>query len=243
MSILTVSNLKKSFDGESVLEDVSFTLEKGDCLAILGNSGSGKSTLLRCINLLERPDSGTILFEGENILSPSANENRLRSRINMVFQSFNLFANMSVLDNCMLAQRKVLRRNKEEARRISLENLAKVGLKEKCDALPSTLSGGQKQRVAIARSLCMNPEIILFDEPTSALDPMMVAEVCNVMSSLREEGVTMILVTHQIEFARNISSKTLFLHQGKVDLCAPTEEAFLHPSPRFAEFLKVERSL
>lgn len=243
MSILEIKNLKKSFEGEMVLKGVSFSLEKGECLAILGNSGSGKSTCLRCINLLERPDEGEILFEGQNILARNVDENRVRSRINMVFQSFNLFANMSVLANCMIAQRKVLHRNKEEAKRIALENLAKVGLAEKADAFPSTLSGGQKQRVAIARSLCMNPEILLFDEPTSALDPMMVMEVCNVMMKLREEGVTMVLVTHQIEFARKIASKTLFLHEGKVDSFGPTKEVFQKPSKAFASFLAMEASL
>ena len=243
MSVLEIKNLKKSFDGEMVLKDVSFSLEKGECLAILGNSGSGKSTCLRCINLLERPDEGEILFEGQNILARNVDENRVRSRINMVFQSFNLFANMSVLANCMIAQRKVLHRGKEEAKRIALENLAKVGLAEKADAFPSTLSGGQKQRVAIARSLCMNPEILLFDEPTSALDPMMVMEVCNVMMKLREEGVTMVLVTHQIEFARKIASKTLFLHEGKVDSFGPTKEVFQKPSKAFASFLAMEASL
>ena len=243
MSILEIKNLKKSFDGEMVLKDVSFSLEKGECLAILGNSGSGKSTCLRCINLLERPDEGEILFEGQNILARNVDENRVRSRINMVFQSFNLFANMSVLANCMIAQRKVLHRNKEEAKRIALENLAKVGLAEKADAFPSTLSGGQKQRVAIARSLCMNPEILLFDEPTSALDPMMVMEVCNVMMKLREEGVTMVLVTHQIEFARKIASKTLFLRDGQVDSFGPTKEVFQKPSKAFASFLAMEASL
>ena len=243
MSILEIKNLKKSFDGEMVLKDVSFSLEKGECLAILGNSGSGKSTCLRCINLLERPDEGEILFEGQNILARNVDENRVRSRINMVFQSFNLFANMSVLANCMIAQRKVLHRGKEEAKRIALENLAKVGLAEKADAFPSTLSGGQKQRVAIARSLCMNPEILLFDEPTSALDPMMVMEVCNVMMKLREEGVTMVLVTHQIEFARKIASKTLFLRDGQVDSFGPTKEVFQKPSKAFASFLAMEASL
>lgn len=240
MSILEVRNLRKSFDGELILNDVSFSLEQGECLVILGNSGSGKSTCLRCINLLERADSGQILFKGEVILSKGVNENRVRSKINMVFQSFNLFANMDVLSNCMLAQRKVLKRSKAEAKEIALSNLAKVGLLEKASAFPSSLSGGQKQRVAIARSLCMNPDILLFDEPTSALDPMMVAEVCSVMASLREEGVTMILVTHQIEFARKISSKTLFLYSGDVDCLGDTNEVFANPSPRFKEFLAAE---
>lgn len=242
MSILEVKNLKKSFDGESVLKDISFTLEKGECLAILGNSGSGKSTCLRCINLLERPDEGEILFQGENILGRGVDENKVRSRINMVFQSFNLFANMNVLDNCMIAQRKVLHRGKEEAKAIALNNLSKVGLLDKADAFPSSLSGGQKQRVAIARSLCMDPEILLFDEPTSALDPMMVSEVCNVMVKLRAEGITMILVTHQIEFAKKISSKTLFLYSGEVDCLGKTSDVFTSPSPKFAEFLAVENA-
>ena len=240
MSILEVKNLRKSFGGDLVLEDVSFSLDKGECLVILGNAGSEKSTCLRCINLLERPDSGEIYFNGRNILSKGSDENILRSKINMVFQSFNLFANMNVLDNCMLAQRKVLKRGREEAKRIAMDNLGKVGLLDKAKAFPSSLSGGQKQRVAIARSLCMNPEILLFDEPTSALDPKMVAEVTSVMSHLREEGVTMVLVTHQIEFARKIATKTLFLNGGKVDCLGNTEDVFRSPSPKFKEFLSLE---
>ena len=240
MSLLEVNHISKRFDDEVVLADVSFTLDKGDCLTILGNSGSGKSTCLRCINLLERPDAGEIILDGQNILAPKTDENKVRARVNMVFQSFNLFNNMSVLNNCVLAQRKVLRRGKREAEEIARKNLAKVGLLEKADAFPASLSGGQKQRVAIARSLCMNPEILLFDEPTSALDPMMVAEVCNVMANLREEGVTMILVTHQLDFARKISSKTMFLHKGIVDMLGPTEEVFAKPSPHFRDFIQVE---
>ncbi len=240
MSVLEVRNLSKSFDGEEVLRDVSFDLEKGECLVILGNSGSGKSTCLRCINLLEHPDGGEIIFQGQNILGRHVDENKVRSRINMVFQSFNLFANMSVLDNCIIAQRKVLHRSKEEAKRIAMENLNKVGLAEKAKAFPASLSGGQKQRVAIARSLCMDPEILLFDEPTSALDPLMVAEVCGVMAKLREEGVTMVLVTHQIEFAKKIASKTMFLYSGVVDCLGPTNEIFGNPTPKFKEFLAVE---
>ena len=240
MSLLEVNHISKRFDDEVVLADVSFTLDKGDCLTILGNSGSGKSTCLRCINLLERPDAGEIILDGQNILAPKTDENKVRARVNMVFQSFNLFNNMSVLNNCVLAQRKVLRRGKREAEEIARKNLAKVGLLEKADAFPASLSGGQKQRVAIARSLCMNPEILLFDEPTSALDPMMVAEVCNVMANLREEGVTMILVTHQLDFARKISSKTMFLHKGIVDMLGPTEEVFSKPSPHFRDFIQVE---
>jgi len=240
MSLLEVNHISKRFDDEVVLADVSFTLDKGDCLTILGNSGSGKSTCLRCINLLERPDAGEIVLDGQNILAPKTDENKVRARVNMVFQSFNLFNNMSVLDNCVLAQRKVLKRGKREAEEIAKKNLSKVGLLEKADAFPASLSGGQKQRVAIARSLCMTPEILLFDEPTSALDPMMVAEVCNVMASLREEGVTMILVTHQLDFARKISSKTMFLHKGIVDMLGPTEEVFSNPSPHFRDFIQVE---
>ena len=240
MSLLEVNHISKRFDDEVVLADVSFTLDKGDCLTILGNSGSGKSTCLRCINLLERPDAGEIVLDGQNILAPKTDENKVRARVNMVFQSFNLFNNMSVLNTCVLAQRKVLKRGKREAEEIARKNLAKVGLLEKADAFPASLSGGQKQRVAIARSLCMNPEILLFDEPTSALDPMMVAEVCNVMANLREEGVTMILVTHQLDFARKISSTTMFLHKGIVDMLGPTEEVFAKPSPHFRDFIQVE---
>lgn len=242
MSILEVHDLKKTFDNDVVLDGVSFTLEEGECLCILGNSGSGKSTALRCVNLLTRPDSGSIFFEGEDILARGVDENKIRSRMNMVFQQFNLFANMTVLQNCTIAQRKVLHRKKAEAEEMAKGYLAKVGLLEKANAFPSELSGGQKQRVAIARSLCMNPRILLFDEPTSALDPVMVAEVCGVMAKLREEGVTMILVTHQIEFARKIASKILFLSQGRVDLLKDTEQAFQSPTPRFREFLATELS-
>ena len=240
MSILDVLNLRKSFDGELILDDVSFSLEEGECLCILGNSGSGKSTALRCVNLLTRPDTGDIVFEGKSILAPDVNENLVRSKMTMVFQQFNLFANMSVLKNCVIAQRKVLHREKALAEEIARKQLSRVGLLEKANAFPHELSGGQKQRVAIARSLCMDPKILLFDEPTSALDPMMVAEVCNVMASLRQEGATMILVTHQLEFARKIASRILFLYKGKVDMLAPTLEAFANPTPRFQEFLAVE---
>lgn len=240
MSILDVRNLRKSFDGELILDDVSFSLEEGECLCILGNSGSGKSTALRCVNLLTRPDAGDIVFEGKSILAPGVNENLVRSKMTMVFQQFNLFANMSVLKNCVIAQRKVLHREKALAEEIARKQLSRVGLLEKANAFPHELSGGQKQRVAIARSLCMNPKILLFDEPTSALDPMMVAEVCSVMASLRQEGVTMILVTHQLEFARKIASRILFLYKGKVDMLAPTAEAFANPTPRFQGFLAVE---
>lgn len=240
MSILEVKHLRKSFHDHLVLDDVSFLLEAGECLAILGDSGSGKSTCLRCINRLEEADSGEILFHEEDILGNQVDENRLRSKIGMVFQSFNLFLNKNVLQNCMLAQIKVLKRSKEEAKKIALEKLAKVGLLEKKDAFPASLSGGQKQRVAIARSLCMDPEILLFDEPTSALDPKMVSEVCSVMAKLQKDGVTMILVTHQIEFAKKIASKTLFLKDGKVDCYGPTKEIFASPTPAFYEFLTSE---
>lgn len=240
MSILSVEHLRKSFDGEMVLQDVSFTLEQGECLTILGNSGSGKSTCLRCLNQLVLPDSGAIYFEGKNTLEKGYDVNYLRSKVNMVFQSFNLFANMDVLKNCTLAQQKVLHRGAVEAEAVARRELAKVGLQEKAHAFPASLSGGQKQRVAIARSLCMDPSILLFDEPTSALDPAMVAEVLRVMEDLRKEGVTMVLVTHQIEFARRISSKILFLHQGEVNLFGTPEEVFASPTPEFASFLALE---
>lgn len=218
MAILSVRNLAKTFDNDTiVLRDVSFDVEKGECLTIIGSSGSGKSTLLRCMNLLETPTSGEILLEGTNILDKHINKNKVRAKLSMVFQSFNLFNNMDVLANCMIGQTKVLHRKKEEAKRIAEENLIKVGMGDRMRFKIKDISGGQKQRVAIARSLSMNPDIILFDEPTSALDPEMVGEVLKVMKELASQKTTMIVVTHEMSFAKEVSDKVLFMDQGLVE--------------------------
>lgn len=235
--ILEIKNLKKKFDNQEVLKDVSLTVDKGEVICVLGSSGSGKSTLLRCINLLNNYDDGEILFNGKNILD--ANVNELRSKIGMVFQSFNLFNNLNVLKNCMVGQTKVLKKNKEEARAKALETLELVGMSDFINKNVKQLSGGQKQRVAIARSLCMEPDIILFDEPTSALDPEMVGEVLNVIKKVKETGVTMIIVTHEMQFAKEVSSRVLFMNDGVILEDSPTKEFFTNPkNDRTKEFLK-----
>ena len=235
--ILEIKNLKKKFDNQEVLKDVSLTVDKGEVICVLGSSGSGKSTLLRCINLLNNYDDGEILFNGKNILD--ANVNELRSKIGMVFQSFNLFNNLNVLKNCMVGQTKVLKKNKEEARAKALETLELVGMSDFINKNVKQLSGGQKQRVAIARSLCMAPDIILFDEPTSALDPEMVGEVLNVIKKVKETGVTMIIVTHEMQFAKEVSSRVLFMNDGVILEDSPTKEFFTNPkNDRTKEFLK-----
>ena len=216
MPLLEIKNLYKSFDNLQVLNGIDLTVNKGDVISVIGSSGSGKSTFIRCLNLLETPTSGEILYNNESILGKSFNVNAYRTKVGMVFQSFNLFNNMDVLHNCMLGQTTVLKRNKEEAEKISLEYLEKVGMGMFAHAKVTSLSGGQKQRVAIARALCMNPEILLFDEPTSALDPEMVGEVLNVISELSKEKMTMIIVTHEMQFAYDVSSKVIFLDQGKI---------------------------
>ena len=214
--ILEVCHLSKSFGTHQVLRDVNFTVHPGDVTSILGSSGSGKSTLLRCINLLETPTSGEILYRGQNVTGPKVNAPQYRSHVGMVFQSFNLFNNMSVLKNCMVGQMKVLKRSKEEARQQALKYLEKVGMAPYINAKPRQISGGQKQRVAIARALAMDPEVLLFDEPTSALDPEMVGEVLKVMQALAQEGMTMLVVTHEMAFARDVSSQVVFMHQGVI---------------------------
>ncbi|MBP5551586.1 MAG: amino acid ABC transporter ATP-binding protein [Bacilli bacterium] len=235
--MLEIKNLKKKFDNQEVLKDVSLTVDKGEVICVLGSSGSGKSTLLRCINLLNNYDDGEILFNGKNILD--ANVNELRSKIGMVFQSFNLFNNLNVLKNCMVGQTKVLKKNKEEARAKALETLELVGMSDFINKNVKQLSGGQKQRVAIARSLCMEPDIILFDEPTSALDPEMVGEVLNVIKKVKETGVTMIIVTHEMQFAKEVSSRVLFMNDGVILEDSPTKEFFTNPkNDRTKEFLK-----
>ena len=239
MALLEIKDLHKSFDNLQVLDGIDLTVNKGDVISIIGSSGSGKSTFIRCLNLLETPTSGEILYNGEFILGKSFNVNSYRTRVGMVFQSFNLFNNMDVLHNCMLGQTTVLKRSKEEAERISMEYLNKVGMGMFAHAKVTSLSGGQKQRVAIARALCMNPEILLFDEPTSALDPEMVGEVLNVISELSKEKMTMIIVTHEMQFAYDVSSKVIFLDKGKILEQGTPKEVFDETkNQRAKEFLK-----
>lgn len=215
-NILEIRHLGKSFGTHEVLRDIDFTVKKGDVISIIGASGSGKSTLLRCVNLLETPSSGQILYHGTDVAGRGVNAPEYRSHVGMVFQSFNLFNNMSVLKNCMVGQMKVLKRSKEETRQQALKYLEKVGMAPYINAKPRQISGGQKQRVAIARALAMDPEVLLFDEPTSALDPEMVGEVLNVMQTLAQEGMTMLVVTHEMAFARDVSSQVVFMHQGVI---------------------------
>ena len=227
MEILQVRHLSKSFGDHEVLKDIDFTVNKGDVTSILGASGSGKSTLLRCINLLETPSAGQILYHGEDV--STMNPAQYRSHVGMVFQSFNLFANMSVLKNCMVGQMKVLKKSKEEAEKTALYYLDKVGMTPYIHAKPRHISGGQKQRVAIARALAMNPEVLLFDEPTSALDPEMVGEVLSVMQELAREGMTMLVVTHEMAFARDVSSRVVFMNDGVICEEGTPQEIFENP--------------
>ena len=236
-AIVEVRHLNKSFGPREILRDINITVCKGDVTTIIGPSGSGKSTLLRCLNLLETPSGGEILFHGQNI-GENANIPAYRTKVGMVFQSFNLFSNLTVLENCMLGQRKALKRSKAEAEQKALFYLEKVGMAEYVNAKPSQLSGGQQQRVAIARALAMEPELLLFDEPTSALDPEMVGEVLNVMQKLAAEGMTMIVVTHEMAFARDVSNHVVFMADGVI--CEESEPAQLFENPkneRTAEFL------
>lgn len=231
--------MEKSFGANEVLKDINFKVKKGEVVSIIGSSGSGKSTLLRCINLLEEPDGGKIKYHGENILD-DVSINNYRTKVGMVFQSFNLFNNMSVLENCVIGQVKVLKKSREEAEKVAEEFLKKVGMYPFKDAKPTSLSGGQKQRVAIARSLSMNPEVLLFDEPTSALDPEMVNEVLNVMRDLAEEGLTMLVVTHEMGFARDVSNRVLFMDKGVIAEDEDSKEFFRNPKTKRAkEFLSM----
>ena len=214
--ILSVNHLSKSFGAHKVLADVDFEVKKGDVVSIIGASGSGKSTLLRCINLLETPSAGEIIYRDKNVLDRSFNPNKYRANVGMVFQSFNLFFNMTVLENCMVGQIKVLKKSKEEAKEAAMYYLNKVGMAPYINARPRQISGGQKQRVAIARALAMEPEVLLFDEPTSALDPEMVGEVLAVMQQLAQEGMTMLVVTHEMAFARDVSSRVVYMNQGVI---------------------------
>lgn len=237
-SILEVSHLEKSFGTHSVLKDISFSVHPGDVVSVIGASGSGKSTMLRCINLLETPDGGSILYHGEDITARKMNVPAYRARVGMVFQSFNLFSNMTVLENCMVGQIKVAKKSREEAREKALKFLDKVGMSAYVNAKPRQLSGGQKQRVAIIRSLAMNPDVILFDEPTSALDPEMVGEVLSVMKELAEAGMTMVVVTHEMGFAREVANRVMFINEGTIAEEGTPEEVFGAPkSERLRDFL------
>ena len=231
-NILEIRHLGKSFGTHEVLRDIDFTVKKGDVISIIGASGSGKSTLLRCINLLETPSSGQILYHGTDVAGRGVNAPEYRSHVGMVFQSFNLFNNMTVLKNCMVGQMKVLKRSKEEARQQALKYLEKVGMAPYINAKPRQISGGQKQRVANARALAMDPEVLLFDEPTSALDPEMVGEVLNVMQALAQEGMTMLVVTHEMAFARDVSSQVVFMHQGVICEQGTPAQVFGDPQQR-----------
>lgn len=238
-SIIKVNNLEKKFGQNLVLKDINMEVQKGEVVTIIGSSGSGKSTLLRCLNLLEEPTSGKILYENENILEKKFDLRAYRTKVGMVFQNFNLFENKTVLQNCTLSQEKVLKISKNEAQEKAKKYLKLVGMDQYINAKPSQISGGQKQRVAIARALCMDPEVLLFDEPTSALDPEMVGEVLEVMTKLAKEGITMIVVTHEMDFAREVSTRVLFMNEGIILEDGSPEEIFTNPkNQRTKDFLK-----
>jgi polar amino acid transport system ATP-binding protein len=239
-SAIEIRNLHKNFGQLEVLKGIDFRVAMGEVVCVIGPSGSGKSTLLRCVNRLEEATSGTILIEGEDITDPDTDTDAVRRKIGIVFQRFNLFNHMSVLDNVTIAQRKVLGRSKEEAERIGLENLKKVGVSEKVDVFPRRLSGGQQQRVAIARALSMEPDMMLFDEATSALDPELVGEVLGVMRKLAEEGMTMLVVTHEIGFAKGVADRVVFMDEGVVVEDGPPEKVLFDPEhERTRTFLKM----
>ena len=236
--IIELVHLQKQFGKNSVLRDINLSVEKGNVLSIIGASGSGKSTMLRCVNLLETPSAGQILYHGKDVTSGDVNLSRYRAKVGMVFQSFNLFNNMTVLKNCVAGQMAVLKRKKAESEEIAMKYLEKVGMAPYINARPSQLSGGQKQRVAIARTLAMEPEVLLFDEPTSALDPQMVGEVLEVMRKLAAEGLTMLVVTHEMAFARDVSSQVIFMADGVVCEEGEPHALFENPqNPRTREFL------
>lgn len=237
-TVISIKDLSKSFGKHEVLRKIDMEVKEGEIICIVGSSGSGKSTLLRCINKLERQTTGNIYFRGKEVRDIQREVNEYRAKVGMVFQSFNLFNNMTVLQNCMLCTRKVLHLSKDEAFDRAITHLKEVGMAPFINAKPDQLSGGQKQRVAIARALCMNPEVLLFDEPTSALDPEMVGEVLNVMKELATTGLTMIIVTHEMAFARDVSTRTIFMDRGYVAEDAPPSELFSNPkNPRTREFL------
>lgn len=238
--LIDVQGLKKYYNGEEVkaLDGVDLEIDKGEVVVIIGPSGSGKSTMLRSLNLLEIPTGGKIIFDGEDLANPKIDINKHRQKMGMVFQHFNLFPNMNVLKNLTIAPTKLLGKTKEEAEKTALELLERVGLADRADAYPSQLSGGQKQRVAIVRALCMDPEVMLFDEPTSALDPEMVGEVLDVMKALARKGMTMVVVTHEMGFAREVATRVVFMDEGKVLEQGTPEEIFDHPKDeRLQDFL------
>ena len=239
-TILEIKHLKKSYGQNEVLKDISLTVHSGEVISIIGSSGSGKSTFLRSINLLEEPSGGEILYRGENVLAENYNLTHYREKLGMVFQSFNLFENLNVLENTIVAQTSVLKRERTDAEKIAKENLEKVGMGQLYwQAKPKQLSGGQKQRVAIARALSMNPDAILFDEPTSALDPEMVGEVLKIMKDLAQDGLTMIVVTHEMEFARDVSNRVIFMDKGIIAEEGKPEDIFTHPKEeRTKDFLQ-----
>ena len=237
-NILEIRHLGKSFGTHEVLRDIDFTVKKGDVISIIGASGSGKSTLLRCVNLLETPSSGQILYHGTDVAGRGVNAPEYRSHVGMVFQSFNLFNNMSVLKNCMVGQMKVLKRSKEEARQQALKYLEKVGMAPYINAKPRQISGGQKQRVAIARALAMDPEVLLFDEPTSALDPELTGEILKVIRQLAEEHMTMVIVTHEMSFARDVADRVIFMDGGVIVEQGDPKEVISNPKEeRTRQFL------
>lgn len=236
--MISVHNLKKSFGSLHVLEDIDLEIEKGEVVAVLGSSGSGKSTFLRCLNCLEKPTSGSIKIIDEEIVGTKVDLNKLRQEVGMVFQQFNLFPNLSVIENIKLAPKKILKMNNSDADKLALKLLDKVGLKNKAYEYPSNLSGGQKQRVAIARALAMNPKIMLFDEPTSALDPEMIGEVLEVIKKVAEGGMTMVIVTHEMKFAREVASRVIFLDKGRIIEDGTPQQVFEHPkTDRVRQFL------
>lgn len=237
-TIIQIQHLQKHFGNLQVLNDVDFDIHKGEVVTIIGSSGSGKSTMLRCVNLLERMDGGHILYHGKDILSGDMNVNEYRSKVGMVFQSFNLFNNLTVLENCIIGQVRVLKKSREEAKKEALKHLEEVGMAQFANKPSTKLSGGQKQRVAIARALCMDPEVLLFDEPTSALDPEMVGDVLDVMNQLAKEGLTMVIVTHEMQFAKEVSDRVIFMDKGVIAEQGSPEEIFEHPKQeRTKQFL------
>jgi putative lysine transport system ATP-binding protein len=238
MSLIEIKNLNKSFGSNLVLKDINLAVDEKQVVCLIGSSGSGKSTLLRCINLLETPNGGEIVVEGQNIMTADFNINQYRSHVGMIFQSFNLFSHMNAIQNCMIGQTEVLKRSKSEAKEIALKYLEKVGMLDFADQSVKSLSGGQKQRVAIARALCMEPRILLLDEPTSALDPEMVGEVLEVIKQLADEGLTMLIVTHEMSFANDVADLVIFMDQGVVCEQGSPKEMFSNPKhQRTKEFL------
>lgn len=233
--MIRVKNLKKYFGNNRVLRDIDVEIEQGEVVVIVGSSGSGKSTFLRCLNLLEEPTGGNIYIDGIDITNPKTDLNKLRTNVGMVFQSFNLFPNLSVADNIKLAPKKVLKISDKEAHRRAKKLLADVGLNDKINAMPKSLSGGQKQRVAIARALAMQPKIMLFDEPTSALDPEMIGEVLEVIKAVAAQGMTMVIVTHEMKFAREVGTRMLFLHKGEIIEDGPPAQVMDHPKTERAK--------